>query len=34
MEVVEVSSEKDILAPDRAPLLKAVAIDDCFLVHT
>ena len=34
MEVVEVSSGKDILDPDPAPLLKAVAVDDCFLVHT
>ena len=34
MEVVEVSSEKDILDPDRAPLLAADAVgDNCFLVH-
>ena len=34
MEVVEVSSEKDILDPDRAPLLAAEAVgDNCFL-HT
>jgi hypothetical protein len=35
MEVVEVSSGNDILDPNPAPLLTAVAIDDnCFLVHT
>ena len=33
MEVVEVSSENDILDPDRAPLLAAVAVDDYFLAH-
>ena len=32
MEVVEVSSEKDILDPDRDPLLAAEAVgDNCFL---
>ena len=32
MEVVEVSSEKDILDPDRARLLAVEAVgDDCFL---
>ena len=32
MEVVEVSSEKDILDPDRALLLAAEAVgDNCFL---
>jgi len=33
MEVVEVSNEKDILDPDGAPLLAAVAVNDYFLVH-
>ena len=33
MEVVEVSSENDILDPDRAPMLAAVAVDDNFLGH-
>ena len=33
MEVVEVSSGNDILDPDRALLLAAVAVDDYFLAH-
>ena len=34
MEVVEVSSEKDILDPDRAPLLAAEAVGDYCFLHT